>query len=160
MNAGELCTRSVVFALPTNTVFHAADLMRRFDVGDVVVINEDNGVRRPVGLVTDRDITTKIVAEKLDPEKIDVEDIMIGTIVTVEEETPVEQVATTMAAHGVRRTPVVNSEGGLEGILALDDIVALLSEQMGNLAFLVERQQDRQKEALTDTSPEEEIPPP
>ncbi len=160
MNAGALCTRTVVFALPTNSVYHAAELMRRFDVGNVVVISEDNGARRPIGLVTDRDITIKVVAQGLDSRQLDVEEIMIGEVVTVDEEASLEEVVDAMKSNGVRRMPVVNSQGGLVGILALDDIVDLLAEEMSNLAGLIRRQQERQKDILAGTHPEEEIPPP
>lgn len=160
MNAGHLCTRTVVFALPGNSVTHAAGLMRDFDVGDVVVVEEDNGLRRPVGIVTDRDVTTKVVAHDLDPGQLDVDEIMLQDIVTVDEDLSIEEVAHTMKTHGVRRTPVVNAQGGLEGILSFDDIVDHLAEQMADLAGLVQRQQRHQKEVLTHTSPEEEIPPP
>lgn len=160
MNAGELCTRTVVFALPGNSVYHAAELMRRFDVGDVVVVREEEDLRRPIGLVTDRDITVKLVAYDLNPRQIDVDEVMRQEIVTVGEEMSVEDVARTMKTNGVRRTPVINAAGGLEGILSLDDIVDLIAEEMSNLAGLIQRQQQRQRSALTETSPEEEIPPP
>lgn len=160
MNAGALCTRTVVFALPTNSVYHAAELMRRFDVGNVVVVSEDDSARRPIGLVTDRDITVKVVAQGLDSRQLDVEEIMIGEVVTVDEEASLEQVVDAMKSNGVRRMPVVNAQGGLVGILALDDIVDLLAEEMNNLAGLIRRQQERQKDILAGTHPEEEIPPP
>ncbi len=160
MNAGELCTRTVVFALAGNSVYHAAELMRRFDVGDVVVVNEDDGIRRPIGLVTDRDITVKVVAFDLNPRQLDVDEIMLREVVTVDEAMPVEGVARRMKAKAVRRTPVVNEQGGLEGILSFDDIVDFLAEELGTLAGLLNLQQQRQRALMGDTSPEEEIPPP
>ena len=160
MNAGELCTRTVVFALAGNSVYHAAELMRRFDVGDVVVVSEKNGVRRPIGVVTDRDITVQVVAHGLNARQLDVDEIMLQEIVTVGEEAPVEEVARTMKIHGVRRVPVVNDAGGLEGIISSDDIVDLLAEEMANLAGLLQLQQRRQRAVLSQTSPEEEVPPP
>ena len=160
MNAGELCTRTVVFALAGNSVYHAAELMRRFDVGDVVVVSEEEGIRRPIGMVTDRDITVQVVAHALDPRQLDVDEIMLQDIVTVEETMPVEDVARQMKVFGVRRMPVVDAKGSLEGILTFDDLVDFLSEEMLTLAALLQRQQERQKAVLTETSPEEEIPPP
>ena len=160
MNAGQLCTRTVVFALPGNTVKHAAELMRNFDVGDVVVVAQEEDLRRPIGIVTDRDVTTKVVAHGLDADQLDVDEIMRQDIVIVDEKHSVEEVAHTMRVHGVRRTPVVNSSGGLEGILSFDDIVDHLAEQMTELAKLVQRQQEHQRQVLIHTSPEEEIPPP
>lgn len=160
MNAGQLCTRDVVFALPGNTVQHAAGLMRQFGVGDVVVARNDNGVRQPVGIVTDRDIAVKVVAHALDADQLEVGEIMLQDIVTVDEQMSLEEVGKTMKSHGVRRTPVVNQQGGLEGIISFDDIIDFLAEQMSDLAGLLQRQQQFQKQALRDTSPDEEIPPP
>lgn len=157
MNAGQLCTREVVFSVPGESVEEAAEVMRQYDVGDVVVVEQDNGVRRPIGIVTDRDIAVKVVAHGLDPATLDVDEIMIGEIETVGEQTSVEEVAHTMKVKGVRRTPVVDRDNSLVGILAFDDIVDYLAEQMSDLAGLVQRQQEGQKSALRESvSPDSE----
>lgn len=148
MNAGDLCTRNVVISPRGSTVTEAARLMRKFDVGNVVIVDDDNGARTPVGIVTDRDITVQLVAGQLDPDTLDVDEVMLREIVTVDEDTSIEEVASTMKSNGVRRTPVVNRQGGLEGILAFDDIIDILAEQMMELAQLVQGQQQRQKRTL------------
>lgn len=160
MNAGELSTRTVVFALAGNTVYHAAELMRRFDVGNVVVVREKFGRRRPIGIVTDRDIAIKVVAFGLDARQLDVDEVMVPDVVTVDEQMPIEEAAQVMRRRGVRRAPVVDERGGLVGILSFDDIVELVAEEMSHLAGLVRRQQARLNARLIGTSPEEEIPPP
>ncbi len=62
MSIGELCSRIVVIAGRNDTAATAADLMRRHHVGDVVVVDETDGARRPLGIVTDRDVVVEIVA--------------------------------------------------------------------------------------------------
>lgn len=149
MNAGEICTRIVVFANRGETVHRAAQLMRRFDVGNVVVVDDGNNIRRPVGIVTDRDITVKVVANGLDPRQLDVGEVMMGDLVTIDENMTLEEIVETMETSGVRRLPVVNEDGGLEGILALDDIIDLLAEELGSVATLIQRQQERQDDILS-----------
>ncbi len=155
MNAGDLCTRHVVYSVPGDSVEDAARLMRQFGVGDVVVVDEDNGVRRPIGIVTDRDIAVKVVAHGLAPDRLDVDEVMRQEIVTVDAQMSIEEVAKTMKSRGVRRTPVVNRQGGLEGILSFDDIVDYLAEQMADLAGLVHHQQERQKRMLAGDLPDD-----
>lgn len=149
MNAGDICTRIVVFANQGDSVYRAAQLMRRFDVGNVVVVDEENRVRRPVGIVTDRDITVKVVANGLDPRQLEVGEVMMGDLVTIEESMNLDQIVDVMEGSGVRRLPVVNEQGGLEGIIALDDILDLLAEELGAVATLIQRQQERQEEILS-----------
>lgn len=149
MNAGDICTRIVVFANRGESVYRAAQLMRRFDVGNVVVVDDGNNIRRPVGIVTDRDITVKVVANGLDPRQLDVGEVMMGDLVTIDENMTLEEIVETMETSGVRRLPVVNEDGGLEGILALDDIIDLLAEELGSVATLIQRQQERQDDILS-----------
>ncbi len=148
MNASELCTREVVFTQPGHTVYHAAELMRRFDVGDVVVIQEEGNFRRPVGMLTDRDIAVRVVAQGFDPRKLDVDEVMGQDIVTVHESMSINQVGRKMYAHGVRRTPVVDDHDNLVGIISIDDLVDLLSEELSTLAGLLKRQQRSRRQPI------------
>ncbi|HTJ55304.1 MAG TPA: CBS domain-containing protein, partial [Nitrosospira sp.] len=85
MPIGEICTREVVIVKRNETVLEAAKLMRQHHVGDVVVIEERDGVRVPVGIVTDRDLVVEIMAPELDPAAMTVGDIMEQELVTVKE---------------------------------------------------------------------------
>lgn len=85
MAIGEICNRHVLFARREDTVKTAARLMREFHIGSVVVIDETNGLRQPVGIVTDRDITVAVLALGLDPEVIRVGDIMATELVTADD---------------------------------------------------------------------------
>jgi CBS domain-containing protein len=144
MAVGTLCNRDVVVTNGDSSVAEAAALMREFHVGDVVVL-DDGDERRPIGLVTDRDVTVAVVALGLDPEQLTARDIMSKTLVTVSEDEDFWEALAVMRKHGIRRLPVVNDRQGLEGILTLDDALALVSEAMADLVVLVSREIDHEK---------------
>lgn len=146
MNVGEACNREVVIMRADGPLLEAARLMREHHVGDVVLVEEREEGRVPVGIVTDRDLVVEVLAEELDATKLLVRDVVAAPLITALEEEPVEDVVKRMRRHGVRRIPVVNREGTLEGILALDDVVELLAETLGDLAFLVSKEQRKERE--------------
>lgn len=145
MSAGELCNRRVAIAEKTLSVADAARLMRRLHVGDLVVIEEGDGRRQPVGIVTDRDIVVEVVADGVNPEALTIGDIMGPELATVRENEGLFETLRYMRDKGVRRMPVVDQAGGLVGILTLDDLLGLLAEEMTGLARLVSH--ERQREA-------------
>ena len=140
MPIGEICNREVVFSYPNHTVREAALLMREYQVGDLVVV-EENGKRKPVGTVTDRDISISIVALGLDPDVIRVGDIMGPELVTVRENQGVFETSQQMRLKGVRRLPIVGEEGALVGIVAVDDLVALFADELTELSKAIVREQ-------------------
>lgn len=144
MPIGEICNREVVIAQSSNSTLEAAQLMRQHHVGDVVVVEDRDGVRVPVGIVTDRDLVVEITAPELNQTAITVGDIMTPELVTVKEDTGVFEAIQYMRTKGVRRLPVVDDNGGLVGILALDDLLELLAEELFALARLVKREQKKE----------------
>ena len=136
----EICNREVVFSYPNHTVREAALLMREYHVGDLVVV-EENGKRKPVGIVTDRDIAISIVALGLDPDVITVGDIMGPELVTMRENQGVFETIQQMRFKGVRRLPIVGEEGALVGIVAVDDLVALFADELSELSKAIVREQ-------------------
>lgn len=143
MKVGDCCTRDVVTCLANTSLAEVAARMRDRHVGAVVVI-DDEKAKRPVGVVTDRDIVIEIVATGLDANAITAGDVMLDGLVTVEEDGGPLEAARTMRARGVRRLPVVDRKGALAGIVTLDDLVHLLAGEMGHLARLIERQPKRE----------------
>lgn len=144
MIVGEICNRQVVVARRTDTVPAAAREMRDYNVGDVVVVDEIEEQRVPIGILTDRDIVVVGVAEHAGRmDTLTVGDIMSTTLVTAREDENLFDVLKRMRAHGIRRLPVVNADGGLEGIFTHDDAVDLLSEELADLSALVSREQKR-----------------
>jgi CBS domain-containing protein len=144
MPIGEICNRDVVIVKSSDTIQEAAKLMRQYHVGDVVVVEERGGVRVPVGIVTDRDLVVEILATELDPGVITVGDIMERELVTVKESTGIFEAIQYMRSKAVRRLPIVDESGALLGILSLDDLLELLSEELLGIAKLVKHQQRKE----------------
>ena len=141
MSIGELCNREVIIVEADAPIGEAVKLMRDYHVGDVVVVESHGAQRVPVGMLTDRDIVIEILAEAVDPQSLSIRDVMSADLVTVREDEDLTGVIATMRRHGVRRVPVVNEQGGLEGIITVDDVLELLAEQMNGLAGLVRTEQ-------------------
>lgn len=144
MPISEICNREVVIVQRDNTVREAAQLMRQHHVGDVVVVEDRGKVRVPVGIVTDRDLVVEIMAPAIDQAVITVGDIMVSELATVKENAGVSETIEYMRAKGIRRVPVVDRNGGLVGILTLDDLLELLSEELLSLAKLVKHEQKKE----------------
>jgi CBS domain-containing protein len=144
MPIGEICNREVVVAWRNDTALEASRLMRQHHVGNVVVVDDQNGVQVPVGIVTDRDLIMEIMAPELDGATITVGDIMLRELVTVKESTGVFEAIQYMRQKAVRRLPIVDESGGLVGILTLDDLLELLSEEFHEIAKLVRNEQQKE----------------
>ncbi len=147
MAVGEICNREVVIAERSLPVSEAAGLMRSHHVGDLVVVEERDGRRHPVGIVTDRDIVVEVVAAGVNPEALGVGDIMGSDVATVRENEGLFEALRYMRDKGVRRMPVVDGSGSLVGILTLDDLLGLLAEEMTELAKLVSHERQREANA-------------
>lgn len=133
MPISEICSREVVIAERNETATQAAKLMREFNVGTVVVVEQRGELRVPIGLVTDRDLVVEIIAAEVDPNFITVGDIMAAELVSVQDNCGVYEAIQYMRSKGVRRLPVVGHDGGLIGIVTLDDLLALLAEELSAL---------------------------
>ena len=144
MPVSEICNREVVVVQRDDTALEAAKLMRQHHVGDVLVVEDRNGVRVPVGIVTDRDLIMEIMAPELDDTVITVGDIMAKELLTVKESTGIFEAIQYMRQKAVRRLPIVNESGGLIGILTLDDLLELLSEELLEIAKLVRNEQQKE----------------
>ena len=140
MSAGEYCNRDVIVVEKTESVRDAINLMRNEHVGDVVVIEKQGEQTVPIGILTDRDIVVEILAREVELDSVSVGDVMSYELVTVTEETKLIDAIKVMRNNGVRRVPVVNDCGGLEGILSSDDILELLAEQLTDIVALVARE--------------------
>lgn len=149
MAIGEFCNRDVVFATREMSLPEAAQLMREYHVGDLVVVDEVGGKRTPVGVVTDRDIVIEIIAKSLNLDEFSVGDIMAPQLVSVQETEGVFETIRLMRTKAIRRIPVLNSEGGLAGIVSADDILELLAEEMTELAKVAPRGQEREAKLRT-----------
>lgn len=116
----EVMTRSPVTCAPNITVKKAATIMREKNVGSLVVIEDGDAV----GIITERDLVEKVVAEDLKPSKVKVESVMTSPLITVSPETGLAEAARMMAKMGLRRLPVV-TDNKLIGILTENDILRI-----------------------------------
>ena len=141
MSAGEYCNRDVVVVSKTEPVQEAITLMRNHHVGDVVVVEQAKHGVIPVGILTDRDIVLEILAEDVDLNTVNIGDVMSYELVTVNESTTLIDTLKIMRQKGIRRIPVVNEKGTLEGLLSVDDRLELLAEQLNDLVALISKEQ-------------------
>lgn len=144
MTVGEICNREVIVIQRDETVFEAAKLMRQYHVGAVIVIDKPNGRAIPAGIVTDRDLVVEVLATGLDETVITVGDIMVQELFTINESTATHDAIEFMRKKTIRRLPVVDDAGELTGILTLDDVLEILSEEMLDLAKLVRYEQKKE----------------
>ena len=149
MNIGEICTRSVTIAFRTTALNGAARLMRENHVGCLVVVDEVDGQRIVVGVLTDRDIVTAVLASDLDPAMLQVGEVMSTDLVTAREDDSLIDLLRTMRRKGVRRIPVVGSQGELQGIATLDDVLDMLSEELGLLVSAIASEGRREQQQRT-----------
>lgn len=145
MAIGEICSRQVVFARRDESVAAAAKLMREGHVGCLVVTDEDKGKRVPVGMLTDRDITVAVVAPGLDAETMLVGDVMSGELLSVQEDAGIAETVELMRVRGIRRLPVTSDDGSLVGLIAADDILSLLAEEIAGIAGMITREEKRER---------------
>ena len=126
----EVMSRNVESARPDMTVKDVAQIMKQRNIGSLPVQEQ----RRVVGLVTDRDITIRIVAEGRDASATKVADVMSKDVVTVKEGDPLENAERLMHDRQLRRLPVINERGELSGYLAMARIAREESpEQAGKV---------------------------
>lgn len=146
MRIADICTVQTVHCKREVSVQDAALLMRNHHVGDLVVVEQPNGEQVPVGILTDRDIVVSVIALGLDPASLLVGDIMTSELMTANEEDDVYETIDRMRFKGIRRVPVVNSLGGLTGIICIDDLIEFLAEEMGELSRISSNQLAREKQ--------------
>ena len=145
MSVGEFCSRNVVVTDVTTDVQEAASLMRKFHVGDVVIIDDQNGLNVPIGIVTDRDLVLEVLAQDISPDNITVCDVMSENIHSMQQNEDLFDALYLMAEKGIRRIPIINDEGGLEGILTLDDLLEVFAEKFSCLVKSLSKEQQVEK---------------
>ena len=140
LTAGEACMREVVIAQREMPILDAAQLMRSQHVGCLVVVEENAEHREVCGLLTDRDLIMGVLAQGLDARPLCVEDIMSEDPITLWEDDSLIDVMRAMRRHGVRRLPVVTGGRALVGLITLDDVLQILSQELGLLIGAIQGQ--------------------
>jgi CBS domain-containing protein len=124
--ARDIMTGNAECAAASDTLVDAARKMRDLDVGALPICGDDNRLK---GMITDRDIVVKCIAEGGDPSSVKVADLAEGKPVTIGADDSVEEALRTMSMHGVRRLPVIDGHD-LVGVLSQADVAKNLPEQL------------------------------
>jgi CBS domain-containing protein len=135
-------TKDLIFSHPTDTVDDVAKLMKKEDIGPVLIVEKGDQGKRLVGIVTDRDLAIKVVGEGRDPKKTKVKDVMTTKVVTCRSDDDVQNAMDAMAQHQLRRIPVVDEYGMLVGIISQADVATRMDEPEQTAEVVREISQD------------------
>ncbi|HLO14835.1 MAG TPA: CBS domain-containing protein [Anaerolineales bacterium] len=123
----DIMTENLVYCLPSDPVSKVAQLMKKEDIGPVLIVDNDRN-KTLVGIVTDRDLALKVVAEGRDPQNTRVEEVMTRKLVTCRADDDVESAMNAMAQYQLRRIPVVGDNMRLVGIISQADVATRADE--------------------------------
>lgn len=128
MTCKDVMTQNPSCCVPSDSVALAAQIMKREDVGPVLVVSDYNSLDL-VGILTDRDLALKVVADGRDPHNTRVDEVMTFNPVTCREDDGVSKALHQMADNQVRRIPIVDDNGRLLGIVAQADLARHVDEE-------------------------------
>jgi CBS domain-containing protein len=129
MKLNDIFTRNVVTAGPGESVATVALKMQEHNVGTVVIVED----RRPVGIVTDRDLALALGAQGISSQT-PIQKVMTHHVLAIPEDTSIYTATQFMREREVRRLPIVDREDRLVGIVTLDDLLRFLGRELYNLA--------------------------
>ena len=136
MSVGRICVRDVDTAEPHESVLAAAERMQERGIGSLIVLN---AAQQPIGIVTDRDLTARVLARRRIPTQTPISEVMTSGPTTTSEDASIESGLALMRSGGFRRLPVVDRDGKLVGLLSLDDVLTLLAEEFNLIGQLLGR---------------------
>ena len=129
MSLEDFCRKPVIKISSEKNVAQACRMMEENNIG--CLIAEDNG--KLCGIITDRDIALKVAGALRDPEKTCVKDIMTPDPIRISVDKDLRHLTSLMHAFHVRRVPIVNGHDTIVGIITLDDIIALIANEMSEI---------------------------
>jgi predicted transcriptional regulator len=141
MKVGDICKRAVISTENSTDITAAAELMREHHVGFLIVYKSGDELRRPIGVLTDRDIVIEVVAKKVDPASLKVDDLMTRQPLVANESEQLGDVLQAMRMAGIRRVPVVDTRGALTGVIAIDDAFDVITGFMCDITGSVKNEQ-------------------
>ncbi len=146
MQVGDICNRDVATLGSDASLREAARLMREQHVGDVVIVDAADPRRTPLGILTDRDIVVEVLARDVDLDSVAIGDTMSFELLSVREEQSIDDAIELMRSKAVRRAPVVDADGGLAGIVSVDDLIGLVARNLAQIYALLVRGRERESE--------------
>ena len=133
----EFARRNPCTATADETVREAARRMEAHGVGCLVIVDAE---RRPIGMLTDRDLVMRVLRRRRDPDTTSVSEVMQTEVTSVTEDAPIERAMLRIHQEGIRRVPVVDGNGRLSGIFAADDALQLVASELSGVAEAVRAQ--------------------
>lgn len=124
LKVGDIMTKKVVVVPSGEGLLEVAKLMKKYEIGSVIVVEEGEG-KRAKGIITERDIIQKVLVRKKDPYSTKVDDVMSAPLRVVKPETTLEDAAQAMQENRIKRLPVVNDNNELIGVLSEGDIMKI-----------------------------------
>ena len=137
----DIMNRRLIIVEPDTKVSEVAKYMAKEDVGCVLVLDNN----KPRGLLTDRDIVLRCIAQNIDVDDCTIENIMTESLETVRETDGIFECIETMRGAAIRRVPVVNDRGNVVGIVSFGDILGLLSRELFDLSLRNTALADRER---------------
>jgi CBS domain-containing protein len=133
----EVMTKDPIYCLPNNMVSDAAALMRKEHIGSILVV-ENEETKKLVGIVTDRDLALKVVADGLDAKSTKVEAVMTHKVITRRSNNDVQKALDSMAKYQLRRIPIVDKDNKILGIIAQADVATRVNHPKKTAAMMKE----------------------
>ena len=124
MKVGDIMTKKVIVVPSGESLFEAAKLMAKHEIGSVIIVDSLKG-KKAKGIITERDIIHKVLAKKKDPYTTKVDEVMTSPLRVVKPETTLEDAAHAMRENRIKRLPVVNDSSELIGIMSESDIMKI-----------------------------------
>ena len=131
----DLARSEAVTADPETPVTDLAATMHKENVGSIVITDDQT----PIGIVTDRDLTVRVLGDTVDPTEQTAEDVMTTGLCTAEPGAGFYEAANLMAEHGIRRLPICEGDT-LVGIITADDVTELLADEQQHLGDIIRSQ--------------------
>lgn len=145
MRVADICNRDVVTLGCDASLREAARLMREQHVGDVVIVAEEGASgKKPLGILTDRDIVVEVLARDVDLDSVAIGDTMSFELLSVHDQDSIDDAIELMRSKAVRRAPVVDAEGALVGIVSVDDLIGLVARSLAQIYALLVRGRERE----------------
>jgi CBS domain-containing protein len=130
-----ICQRDLDCIAPDDSVAKAADRMRQRTVGSLIVVD---AARHPIGIITDRDLVIRALADARDADSTPVSEVMTPDIVVAPRDTTIESALRLMREGPFRRLPIVDEQGALAGLVTVDDVLIGIGREFSEIASLIE----------------------
>jgi len=147
MCVGDICHKDVVTIAPDASLAEAARIMREMHVGMLVVVEpaKDSTDQMVQGVLTDRDLVVTVIGRDADPKDLTVVDVMTRHPHLAVQGQSVASALHLMHAYGIHRVPVVGARSELVGVLSIDDVLAVMADQLTAISGALRDEQSRER---------------